>query len=280
MIYAPRIESFTQSEYIVSEPESFKAYTEATLGKSLEPWPYISIDSVQKLRPELKQANMMVLRLGGRSNRKGSYFSLIKAKHSYSDFFFVDDKLFSALTPELFLPDVSIRSLFPFQLLPKVTETSVVNLALASGLLPHALGVEKSDTLLIPATGQSVFTFEFRPRGDSDSTLLHHQGQVEIDAVFVAKRDNKESLFIVEAKHGEKFDSLAKHKLLYPILSLLPKIPASMPIIPVYLRSIKTETGIDFFIAECPAVNKDNQKTLALDTLSPFKTYAFHLANY
>lgn len=280
MVYNQKIESFIESNQVVSEPESFKSYSESTQGKALEPWPYISIDSIQKLRAELKQANMMVLRLGSRPKNKGSFFSLVKAKHSYSDFFFLDEKLFAALTPELFLPDVSIRSLFPFQLLPKVTETSVVNLALASGLLPHALSVEKSESLLIPATGQSVFSFEFRPRGDNDATLLHQQGQVEIDAVFVAKRDNRECLFIVEAKHGDKFDSLAKHKLLYPILSLLPKIPASMPIIPVYLRSIKTDTGINFFIAECPAVTKGNQHMLALDSISPFKTHAFHLANY
>lgn len=280
MIYSPRVESLTKSDNIVSEPESFKVYTETVLGKSLEPWPYISVDSVLKLRPELKQANMMVLRLGSRPNSKGSFFSLIKAKHSYADFFFVDDRLFSGLKPELFLPDVSIRSLFPFQLLPKVTETSVVNLALASGLLPHALGVERSESLLIPATGQSTFTFEFKPRGDSDATLLHQQGQVEIDAVFVAKRDNKECLFVVEAKHGETFDSLAKHKLLYPTLSLLPKIPPSMPIVPVYLRSIKTKSGIDFYIAECPAVDGDTKNSIALDTLLPFKTHAFHLANY
>lgn len=132
----------------------------------------------------------------------------------------------------------------------------------------------------VSGSDQSVFTFEFRPRADQTTTLLHQQGQVEIDAVFVAKRDNKECLFIVEAKHGEKFDSLAKHKLLYPILSLLPKIPSSMPIIPVYLRSLKSANGIDFYIAECSPVTKDNQHLLALDTLSPFKSYAFHLANY
>ncbi|KKO46558.1 hypothetical protein WG68_04425 [Arsukibacterium ikkense] len=280
MIYDSKIETFLANDDIVSEPESFKTYSEIATGKALEPWPYISIDSIQKLRAELKQAKMMVLRLGSRPQTKGSFFSLVKARTCYSEFFFEDEKLFAALTPELFLPDVSIRSLFPFQLLPKVTETSVVNLALASGLLPHALGVEKSESLLIPATGQSVFTFEFRPREDQQVKLIHNQGQVEIDAVFVAKRDNKESLFIVEAKHGSNFDSLAKHKLLYPVLSLLPKIPASMPIIPVYLRSIKTETGIDFFIAECPAVNKDNQHILALDSLSPYRTHAYHLANY
>jgi hypothetical protein len=280
MLYKLKIQDFINQQDIVSEPEPFKVYSELATGKALDPWAYISIDSIQKVRPELKAANMMVLRLGSRANSKGSYFSLVKAKTSFTDFFFEDDKLFSALCPELFLPDVSIRSLFPFQLLPKVTETSIVNLALASGLLPYALGVEKSDSLLIPATGQSVFTFEFRPRADQTTTLLHQQGQVEIDAVFVAKRDNKECLFIVEAKHGEKFDSLAKHKLLYPILSLLPKIPSSMPIIPVYLRSLKSENGIDFYIAECSPVTKDNQHQLALDTLSPFKTYAFHLANY
>jgi hypothetical protein len=280
LIYNKLIEEFQQSEHLVTEPQSFREYSESATGKSYEPWPYISIDAVTSLRAELRAANMMVLRLGARSNGRGSFFSLVKPKTAITDFFFEDDKLFRALTPDLFLPEVSIRSLFPFQLLPKVTETSVVNLALASGLLPHALGVQKSDALIIPATGQSTFTFEFRPRGDSHEKLLHADGQVEIDAVFVAKRDGKECLFVVEAKHGRKFESLAKHKLLYPVLSLIPKIPSSMPIVPVYLRSIKKDDGIEFYIAECPAVQRDNLDSIALDQLAPFRTHAYFLANY
>ena len=280
MIYNKLIEEFMQDEQLVTEPRSFREYSELATGKPYEPWPYISIDTVSGLRAELKAANMMVLRLGSRSNGKGSFFSLVKPKTNINDFFFVDSNLFQALTPELFLPEVSIRSLFPFQLLPKVTETSVVNLALASGLLPHALGVQKSDSLIIPATGQSTFTFEFRPRGDSQVKLLHSDGQVEIDAVFVAKRDGKECLFVVEAKHGRKFESLAKHKLLYPVLSLIHKIPSSMPIVPVYLRSIKKDDGIEFYIAECPAIQRENLNEIALDLLAPFRTHAYFLANY
>ncbi len=219
------MEEFADDEKLVTEPRSFREYSEQATGKSYEPWPYNSIDTVSGLRSELRAANMMVLRLGSRSNTKGSFFSLVKPKNTITDFFFEDSKLFEALAPELFLPEVSIRSLFPFQLLPKVTETSVVNLVLASGLLPHALGVQKTDSLIIPATGQSTFTFEFRPRGDSPQKLLHADGQVEIDAVFVAKRDGKECLFVVEAKHGNKFESLAKHKLLYPVLRFIKLLP-------------------------------------------------------
>lgn len=280
MLYDLLISEFADTPAQVTEPRSFREYSEQATGKSMEPWPNISIDAISGLRAELKTANMMVLRLGSRPGAKGSYFSLVKPKSTISEFFFDDEALFKALSPELYLPEVSIRSLFPFQLLPKVTETSVVNLALASGLLPHALSVQKSDALIVPATGQSTFTFEFRPRGDCPDTLLHADGQVEIDAVFVAKRDDKECLFVVEAKNGRKFESLAKHKLLYPVLSLLPKIPASMPIIPVYLRSIKKDDGIEFFIAECPAVTRESALSLALDQLAPSRTHAYFLANY
>lgn len=280
MIYDLLIDEFSKDVAQVTEPCSFREYSERSTGKSLEPWPYISIDTITSLRAELKSANMMVLRLGSRPGTKGSYFSLVKPQAAISDFFFEDERLFKALSPDLFLPEVSIRSLFPFQLLPKVTETSVVNLALASGLLLQALNVEKSASIIVPATGQSTFTFEFRPRGDRQDKLLHADGQVEIDAVFVAKRDNRECLFVVEAKHGKKFESLAKHKLLYPTLSLLPKVPSSMPIIPVYLRSIKKDDGIEFYIAECPAVTRYNADELALDLLAPCRTHAYFLANY
>ncbi|WP_252371579.1 DUF6997 domain-containing protein [Pseudoalteromonas phenolica] len=114
----------------------------------------------------------------------------------------------------------------------------MVNLACASGLLKEALSLDDEASIIVPATGQSTFTFRFKPICDEDTILEHINGQVEIDAVFVGKRNGKENLFVIEAKHSEKFDSLAKHKLLYPCLSLLEKLPASMPIVPVYLRSI------------------------------------------
>lgn len=265
-------------EQKVSIPQSFQDYVNANNLKA-NTAASISIDALKKLPKTLKDQNTMVLRLGSRSGSNQTYFSLVKTQN-ISDFFFDDELLFSQLKPELFLPNVSIRSLFAFQLLPKVTETSVVNLAIASGLMAEALNLEDDKTIVVPATGQSTFTFNFKPLANEDIVLEHINGQVEIDAVFVAKRDGKEHLFVIEAKHGDKFDSLAKHKLLYPSLSLLQKLPSSMPIVPVYLRSIKTEKGIDFYIAECPCIVNQQDELYSLDTLSPCKVQALHLANY
>ena len=252
MIFQKIVLEMLAKEQKVSIPQGFQDYVNANNLKA-NTAASISIDAIKKLPKLLKEQNTMVLRLGSRSGSNQTYFSLVKT-NDVNDFFFNDQALFGQLQPELFLPNVSIRSLFAFQLLPKVTETSVVNLAIASGLMAEALNLEDDKTIVVPATGQSTFTFNFKPLANEDIVLKHINGQVEIDAVFVAKRDGKEHLFVIEAKHGDKFDSLAKHKLLYPSLSLLQKLPSSMPIVPVYLRSIKTEKGIDFYIAECPCI--------------------------
>ena len=270
-----------KGQYEISPPSEFIEYNKLNYKERFATASSISVDSLKKLPKNLIENNTMVLRLGNPFG-KGTYFSLVKAATSIDDFFFNDNKLFASLTPELFLPNVSTRSLFAFQLLPKVTETSIVNLALASGLLGEALRIETENQLIIPATGQSSFTFAFKPRSDHDTVFEHVNGQVEIDSVFVGKRDGKEHLFIIEAKHGSAFDSLAKHKLLYPLLSLLPKIPKTMPVVPIYLRTIKhdDQSGINFYIAECPAIINDHDVIQSLDTLTPCKTHALHLANY
>ena len=278
MIFHDLLQDMQAKGQKVSPPQGFQKYLSANNLKA-NTAASISIDSIKKLPKLLKEQNTMVLRLGSRLGDKQTYFSLVKS-NDVNDFFFNDQALFGQLQPELFLPNVSIRSLFAFQLLPKVTETSVVNLAIASGLMAEALNLKDDKTIVVPATGQSTFTFSFKPLANESLVLEHINGQIEIDAVFVAKRGGKEHLFIIEAKHGDKLDSLAKHKLLYPSLSLLQKLPSSMPIVPVYLRSIKTEKGIDFYIAECPCIVNQQDELYSLDTLSPCKVQALHLANY
>jgi len=112
--------------------------------------------------------------------------------------------------------------------LPSFTETSLVNLALASGLMAHALGIRKGDVGLAPATGQSTFSFKFRPREKIELTWPHLRGQVEIDSLFTARRNGKETVFIMESKAGREFDSLSNHKLVYPVLALPQKVPRYM----------------------------------------------------
>lgn len=278
MLFKDILIEMQEQDISISEPQGFQSYAKMN-NVSANTATSISIDSLKKLPKVLKQSNAMVLRLGSRPNDNQTYFSLVKTIN-VQDFFFDDESLFGKLKPELFLPNVSIRSLYAFQLLPKVTETSVVNLAIASGLMAEALNLEDNKTIVVPATGQSTFTFNFKPLANKSIVLQHINGQVEIDAVFVAKRDGKEHLFVVEAKHGDKFDSLAKHKLLYPSLSLLQKLPSSMPIVPVYLRSMKTDKGINFFVAECSRIVNQQDELYSLDMLRPCKVQALHLANY
>ncbi|MFY8349123.1 DUF6997 domain-containing protein [Pseudoalteromonas sp. SSM20] len=278
MVFSKLLAQMESENTEITLPISFQNYA-ASVGSKAQTAPSISIDSYSKLPKELKASNTMALRLGSRKGCKQTRFSLIKT-NNVKQFFFDDNALFSSLTPELYLPNVSIRSLFAFQLLPKVTETSVVNLALASGLLAEALNFEKDQNIIVPATGQSIFTFKFKPLLHNETVLEHIDGQVEIDAIFVAKRNGKEHLFVVEAKHGDKLDTLAKHKLLYPVLSVLQKLPPSMPIVPVYLRSVKKENGIDFYIAECPAIVNRDDELYCLEQLNPSKVHALHLSNY
>ncbi|NKF50281.1 hypothetical protein G3R49_06800 [Shewanella sp. WXL01] len=264
---------------IIGTPRSFQDYVAETKLGNKRTAQYISINSISDLTSELKNSGYMVFRLGSPKGSRNTEFALAKAVESWADYFFIDEDIFSNSELEVFLPSASIRSLFAFQLLPTLTETSIVNLAMASGLLTEALGIEQDNNQSIPATGQSVFTFDFQPTSHSNEVLTHNQGQVEIDALFVGKRKGKECLFVIEAKSGKEFDSLAKHKLLYPMLALQNNIPAYMEVIPVYLRTIRKEGYIEFNIAEC-SIPRRNGVFGALNELKTEKISRFSLHGY
>jgi hypothetical protein len=217
----------------------------------------------------------MVFRLGNYPGQTGTSFALIKW-NQISDFFFIDDDLFLPLKPELYVPTVPLSRLFAFHLLPGFTETSFVNFAVSSGLLSHALNLDADHPPFAPATGSSTYSFKFKPYLHSQTVFEHLNGQVEIDAVFTAKRDGLESLFVVEAKFGKKIDTLPKHKLAYSVLAMENAIPAHMPIIPVYLRGIRENGTIHNYIAECHC-QKDDNDILCLDTFIPNKRSYFVL---
>jgi hypothetical protein len=82
-------------------------------------------------------------------------------------------------------------------------------------------------------------------------TWTHRLGQVEIDSLFFANRNGKQVVLAVEAKRSDSFDSLAKHKLVYPYLALRNSLPSSMPIVPVYLRAVRHGESWHFFVCEC-----------------------------
>jgi hypothetical protein len=79
-----------------------------------------------------------------------------------------------------------------FKYLPRLTESSVVNLALASGILGEALNLDDPRCPIIPATAQSTFTFDVKAYEDTPA-WSHHRGQIEIDSVFFSKRNGIET---------------------------------------------------------------------------------------
>ena len=95
----------------------------------------------------------------------------------------------------MFIPMVPFRHLFPFSLLQRFTETSLVNLALASGLMAHALQLDDQTLPLATATGQSTFSFRLSSSRTHSGLWEHARGQVEIDSVFSARRGGKETDF-------------------------------------------------------------------------------------
>lgn len=231
-------------------PISFQSYAHLHGLQKRNTAQHISIDCLSKLDGDLRKSGVMVFRLGTADGGRTTQFALARSV-GWSDYFFLDEQIFLGCKPDIYIPTVSYAQLYAFTLLSIFTETSLVNLAIASGLMAHALHLDEGCNLSIPATGQTAFTFSFGPRSDMELLWIHNRGQIEIDAVFTGTRNGKECLFVVEAKAGDKLDSLAKHKLLYPILALKTKVPRYISIIPVYVRAVRRPEGMHFHIAEC-----------------------------
>ena len=217
----------------------------------------------------LQNANAMVVRLGSPKGSRGTTFAIVRVDGHLEDFLLLHDKVFEDCDESPFLPAASWRDLYAFQVLRKLTEPSLVNLAIASGLLGYALDLDEGTVGLVPATGQSTFTFEFQPHGLVQQTLLHQNGQVEIDALFVGRRNRKDCLFVVEAKSGPDVKSVARHKLVYPVLSVAKHLPTGMSIVPVYIHVTSEADGYHFRIAECEF---HDPRTPMLSSLAPIKT--------
>jgi hypothetical protein len=235
-------------------PKSFKEYAKEHHFDSVRTAELISVDFYERLQKSLRQNDAMVFRLGRSSDGKTTNFVIIKIKNHLRDFFFFDNEIFSAANSTTFLPITSMRKFYQFLILPELSESSFINLGLASGLIGDALGLDEPESMIIPATCRSSFTFEFVPHSLNPVHLKHENGQVEIDSIFIARREGRDCLFLIEAKSSfkrESFNSLAKHKLVYPLMALYPKMPEDMSIIPVYIKVKKVENGVTFDIAEC-----------------------------
>ena len=241
-IFQPALEEMGDDR--IFGPMRFCEYTRARgLGVITKTAEFVSVDHREKLRAELVASETMVLRLG-----RGS-FCLARSQYGLDDFFLDHETIFGNTVTSSFLPDVSWRSLFAFEVLPALSESSLVNLGMASGAFGHALGLDPGESVHVPATGQSTFSFEFAPFERAQS-LRHDKGQVEIDGLFVAHRNGKPTLFVIEGK-STSYASIAKHKLVYPVLALASAVPSSLEIVPVYVHAYRQKDGVHFRIAEC-----------------------------
>lgn len=251
MIFEAALKQMTRSNSETYGPASFQDYLQTKKLPIKGTAPAISVDSLDRLSPELRAAGVMVFRLGRSVGIRLTQFELAKCQSGWDDYFLDDAKLFSSVEPEIFIPTSSERDLFVFRLMPVLTETTYVNLALIAGLLGNALELDEPDRPIVPATGQSAFSFSVRPHRAIDVVWTHDRGQVEIDAIFIAQRNGKNTLFVIEAKTSSSFSTLAKHKLVYPVLALAGHVPSYLEIVPVYMRVIRDQRSLHFIIAEC-----------------------------
>lgn len=220
-------------------PISFLAYVDDhELDAGSRTPKYISIDFVSDLVWELRERDTMVLRLGRATDGRGTQFALVRADESIREFFLVDSEVFEEAKARGYESDVDDERMLGFRALPNLSETSLVNLGLASGVMSEALDIDHRKSLLPPATGRSTFTFPLRPHSRLDAELEHRKGQVEVDTLFAEHRNGTRVLFVIEAKTGTSLGSIANHKLVYPTLAVADNVPAEVDIIPVYLRVV------------------------------------------
>lgn len=242
-----------QNESPIFGPTSFRDYCDKHEIAATSRTPrYISIDTKNDLDTQLREHDTMVLRTGA-AHGTGTAFLLVEATENINEFFLDDENAFPDNKPKTFSSPVNQDKLLSFNILPKLSETSLVNLALASGALGKALDIDESGALMPPATGRSTFTFEIRPHSSIDETYDHRTGQVEVDTLFAERRNGDMTLFVIEAKTGTNRSSLAKHKLVYPALALADQVPDHIPLVPVYLRCTQTpeRNAMKFRVAEC-----------------------------
>lgn len=251
MVFGPALEEMVEQDARTYGPVSFRDYVADHGIESAASTPYhISVNALEDLARELRESNTMVLRMGAAPEGTGTLFLLVRAS-DVDEFFLVDEEIFAGEDPRHFEPPVDPETTIAFQLLPSLSETSLVNLGLASGVLSEALDLDTEGALMPPATGLSTFTFDVRPHSSIDQRFEHRRGQVEIDTMFAERRNGERVLFVIEAKTGTTVSSLAKHKLAYPALAIADAVPSEFEIVPVYIRVLQRGGEVVYRVAEC-----------------------------
>ncbi|WP_135304840.1 DUF6997 domain-containing protein [Haloarcula amylovorans] len=261
--WTPAIETLLDDSAGVYGPQSFRDYI-TEIGRDPRDFrtaAEISIDRKRELADELRQNDTMVLRLGSAPDGTGTQFGLVRVEGGLDDFFIEETAFPSKQRTEINLqPDSedvqeydqqTQDMLEAYRYLPRFSESSLVNLSLTTGLLSQALDLDVESVGTAPVTVASTFDFSFRPHMTQPTTLPHNNGQVEIDACFVSRRNGERVLVVLEAKTGPK-RSLAKHKLFYPLMSVQSEASDShLDMIPVYLRARRQGDSVTYDIYEC-----------------------------
>ncbi|AGB17591.1 hypothetical protein Halru_3025 [Halovivax ruber XH-70] len=250
MVFESALRELRESAQGVFGPTSFRGYVDRHGIEAGRTPRHISVDSLADLDPGLRDEDVMVLRMGSAPDGRGTGFVLVEASDGIGEYFLEDEALFCGVEATSMDGPVDRERLLSFELLPSLSESSLVNLGLASGVLSEALDLDRTGALAPPATGQSTFSFDVCPRSDLSESVRHRSGQVEIDTLFAERRDGELALFVIEAKTGPRA-SLAKHKLVYPLLAIADSVPAEIELVPVYLRCRRAEGRVRFEVAEC-----------------------------
>ena len=236
----------------------------------------LSVDTRSQLSTQLAERDTMVLRLGRATDGPGTQFALVSVPDRLDDFF-IDEMRFPAddretldYTPEgddtLALEREVQDMLDVYRSLPTFSETGFVNLALSTGLLSRALDLDADRIGTAPTTVASTFEFALEPHPDRPTTLHHDDGQIEIDALVLTRRNGERVLLVIEAKCGAR-QELAKHKLAYPALAA-ETVPLDVDrIVPVYLRARPAKDGVRYSIYECSEVGGKQPCLAALEVV-------------
>jgi hypothetical protein len=261
--WAPAVDSLRESSEGIYGPTSFIGYLEEVGERPTEyrTAAELSIDTRRRLNTYLADHDTMVLRVGRASDGRGTQFALVRVPGRLDDFF-LDDPTVSGTDREVldFTPDgadtatlseATLDTLAVYRSLPTFSETSFVNFALATGVFARALNVDPDRLRTAPTTIASTFDFVFEPHPARPVQLAHNDGQVEIDALVMARRNGERLLFVVEAKSGRRRE-LAKHKLAYPAFAAAASLGLSVDgIVPVYVHARRTDDTIRYRFAEC-----------------------------
>ncbi|WP_394742932.1 DUF6997 domain-containing protein [Natronococcus roseus] len=228
----------------------------------------------------------MVFRLGHAPDGIGTAFALVQVEDQLEDFFIQEQQYptservrldFTQRGQDVGLLNQQARDMLDaYRLLPNFSESSYVNLALSTGLLGRSLGLDGNVIGTAPTTVASSFSFGFRPHSTLTHEFYHNNGQVEVDAIIITRKQGRRTMLVIEAKTG-KARTLAKHKLFYPYLAVKNLASEDIDeIIPIYMRANTEDDKLTYDIYE-GAVNPAKGQQPAIDELTVTDDHHFSI---